>query len=120
MDIRDFLIEQVKEITEGRVTEINDNDTLTAGLGFSSMDIITVIGKIEDEYDLEFTDDSKLNELQTFKDVVDFIESELDKKEKAQKEAPLDKKAQRKKEKQEKKAQKEKEKQEKKAQKHKK
>lgn len=56
---------------------INAQSLLTKDLGLTSYDVIGLVGRFEDEFDVEVPD-RKIKSLKTVNDVVDFIEKLLD------------------------------------------
>ncbi len=55
---------------------INADSRLVGDLGLSSYDVISLIGRFEDEFDIEIPD-RKIKMMKTINDVVEFIESEI-------------------------------------------
>ena len=52
--------------------QIDEGSSLTNDLCLSSLDVISLIGIIEDNFDIEI-DDESIAEMDTVKDVVDYI-----------------------------------------------
>ena len=70
-----------KEIIAGYCTlspdEITNDMTFRDDLGLSSFDLMTLLGDLEDEFDVEFdlgADEHKLSGIQTVGDAIDFLE----------------------------------------------
>ncbi len=53
---------------------INAESRLVGDLGLSSYDVISLIGRFEDEFDIEIPD-RKIKMMKTINDVVEFIEA---------------------------------------------
>ncbi len=58
--------------------QIDEGSSLTNDLCLSSLDVISLIGIIEDNFDIEI-DDESIAEMDTVKDVVDYIISKKQK-----------------------------------------
>lgn len=52
--------------------EISKDSVLSQDLGLSSLDMLSIVGEVEDKYGVEFDDDS-LRSLKTVDDVIQFI-----------------------------------------------
>lgn len=52
--------------------EISKDSVLSQDLGLSSLDMLSIVGEVEDKYGVEFDDDS-LCSLKTVDDVIQFI-----------------------------------------------
>ena len=75
------IFEQLKEIIYdylGDEPELNENSLLGDDLGLSSLDLISIVGDIEDRFEIEFEDDA-VPSIKTVKDAVDYIASRLGK-----------------------------------------
>jgi len=57
-------------------TSITPNSMLVQELGLSSFDVVSLIGRFEDEFDIEIPD-RKIKNLKTIADIADMIESML-------------------------------------------
>jgi len=57
-------------------TSITPNSMLVQELGLSSFDVVSLIGRFEDEIDIEIPD-RKIKNLKTIADIADMIESML-------------------------------------------
>ena len=77
--------QKFKEIAERYCTlkadEITNDMKLRDDLGLSSLDLMTLLGDIEDEFDIEFEfgeDDSKLAGIVTVEDAVNLIKEYME------------------------------------------
>lgn len=52
--------------------EISKDSVLSEDIGLSSLDMLSIVGEVEDKYGVEFDDDS-LRSLKTVDDVIQFI-----------------------------------------------
>ncbi|MBR1752035.1 MAG: acyl carrier protein [Ruminococcus sp.] len=78
--------EKFKEIAAQYCTknadEITNEMSFRDDLGFSSLDLMTFLGDLEDEFDVEFElgdDEKKLSNVQTVGDAINFLQEYLDK-----------------------------------------
>ena len=55
---------------------INENSQLIQDLGFTSYDVVSIVGRFEDEFDIEVPD-RKIKMMKTVADIVTFIESQV-------------------------------------------
>ena len=74
MNIRDDLLEILKDYTDGRITQVNPDDVMTSDLGINSFELFDLICIIEEKYDISIPD-KMLPKLITVKDVVEYLES---------------------------------------------
>lgn len=74
MNIRDDLLEILKDYTDGRITQVNPDDVMTSDLGLNSFELFDLICIIEEKYDISIPD-KMLLKLITVKDVVEYLES---------------------------------------------
>ena len=74
MNIRDDLLEILKDYTDGRITQVNPDDFMTSDLGLNSFELFDLICIIEEKYDISIPD-KMLPKLITVKDVVEYLES---------------------------------------------
>ena len=74
MNIRDDLLEILKDYTDGRITQVNPDDVMTSDLGLNSFELFDLICIIEEKYDIRIPD-KMLPKLITVKDVVEYLES---------------------------------------------
>ncbi len=76
MDIRNDLLEMLIDCTDGRVTEVNPDDVLTADLGLNSFELFEMICLVEEKYEISIPDqDFPL--LTTVKNVVKYLEEKI-------------------------------------------
>lgn len=76
MNIRDELLEMIKEYTDGRITEVNPDDVLTSDLGLNSFELFDLICMTEEKYGITIPD-RLLPTLVTVKDVVEYLEENV-------------------------------------------
>ena len=57
-------------------SDIKENSQLIQDLGFTSYDVVSVVGRFEDEFDIEIPD-RKIKMMKTVADIVAFIESQM-------------------------------------------
>ncbi len=62
----------------GDEPELNENSKLTDDLGLSSLDLISIVGEIEDRFGIE-VDDRSVPSIRTMKDAVAYISDKLGK-----------------------------------------
>lgn len=74
MNIRDDLLEILKDYTDGRITQVSPDDVMTSDLGLNSFELFDLICIIEEKYDISIPD-KMLPKLITVKDVVEYLES---------------------------------------------
>ena len=74
MNIRDDLLEILKDYADGRITQVNPDDVMTSDLGLNSFELFDLICIIEEKYDISIPD-KMLPKLITVKDVVEYLES---------------------------------------------
>lgn len=74
MNIRDDLLEILKDYTDGRITQVKPDDVMTSDLGLNSFELFDLICIIEEKYDISIPD-KMLPKLITVKDVVEYLES---------------------------------------------
>ena len=71
------IFEQLKRIVRDYLGDdkigINEDSILTDDLGLSSLDLISIVGSVEDAFNIE-VQDKDVAEIRTIKDVVDYIE----------------------------------------------
>lgn len=58
---------------------VNADTRLINDLGFSSLDVVSLVGRFEDSFDIEVPD-RKINLMKTVDDIVKFIESATEEK----------------------------------------
>lgn len=74
MNIRDDLLEILKDYTDGRISKVNPDDVMTSDLGLNSFELFDLICIIEEKYNISIPD-KMLPKLITVKDVVTYLES---------------------------------------------
>ena len=71
------MLEQLKDIlvkfTKVNREDITEKSVLTADLGLSSFDVVSIVTEIEDEFDIEIPD-KDIRKFVTVGDAVDYIE----------------------------------------------
>ncbi|MBP9988556.1 MAG: acyl carrier protein, partial [Ruminococcus sp.] len=72
MNIREELLEIIKDYTNGRITEVNPDDVLTSDLGLNSFELFDLICIIEEKYNISIPD-RILPTLVTVKDTVEYL-----------------------------------------------
>lgn len=76
MDIRNDMLEMLRDYTDGRITEVNPDDVLTSDLGLNSFELFDMICLIEEKYEITIPD-RVLSTLVTVKDVVEYLEANV-------------------------------------------
>lgn len=75
------IAEQLKDIIIDYLGDdeiiINEDSLLTDDLGLSSLDLISIVGSIEDGFNI-IIEDNEVPSIRTFKDAVDFIENKIE------------------------------------------
>lgn len=56
--------------------EITENSVLTADLGLSSFDVVSIVSDFEDEFDIEIPD-RDIRKLVTVKDIIEYIQAKI-------------------------------------------
>lgn len=67
------IISEYQGISASNITE---NSQLIQDLGFTSYDVVSIVGRFEDEFDIEVPD-RKIKMMKTVADIVAFIESQV-------------------------------------------
>lgn len=67
------IISEYQGISASSITE---NSQLIQDLGFTSYDVVSIVGRFEDEFDIEVPD-RKIKMMKTVADIVAFIESQV-------------------------------------------
>lgn len=67
------IISEYQGISASNITE---NSQLIQDLGFTSYDVVSIVGRFEDEFDIEVPD-RKIKMMKTVADIVTFIESQV-------------------------------------------
>ncbi|MDO4381035.1 MAG: acyl carrier protein [Clostridia bacterium] len=76
MNLRDELLEILKDYTDGRITSVEPDDVMTYDLGLNSFELFDLICIIEEKYGLSIPD-RVLPTLVTIRDVVEYIEANV-------------------------------------------
>lgn len=76
MNIREDLLEIMKDYTDGRITQVKPDDVLTSDLGLNSFELFDLVCIIEEKYDISIPD-RVLPSLVTVKDIVTFLEENV-------------------------------------------
>ena len=74
-EILEKLFEITKEYVPVDFSELNENTNLHTELGLSSMELVTMLGDIEDAFEVEIPD-TEITKLVTLGDIIDFIEKQ--------------------------------------------
>lgn len=76
--MREEIIKDLKEIifnvTGSDDIEVKEDSDLINDLGLSSLDLIAIIGEIEDHFNITIEDDD-ISSIRTAKDIADYVES---------------------------------------------
>ena len=67
------IISFLNEYAEDTLEDCNENSQLIADLGFNSLDLISIVNDLEEEFNIVI-DDADMDAIVTVKDVVDLIE----------------------------------------------
>ena len=78
-EIFEKLKELIRDYSGSRDLQISEDSSLIKDLQLSSLDVISLIGMIEDKFDIE-VDDDNIAGIVTVKDVVDYIISKQEEK----------------------------------------
>lgn len=77
---RDEIFNELKEIIKEYLGEseldIHEDSVLTEDLDLSSLDLISVVGDVEDAFNISIDDDAIMS-INTVKDVLDYIENQV-------------------------------------------
>ena len=76
MNIREELLEIMKDYTDGRITMVNPDDVLTSDLGLNSFELFDLVCIIEEKYNISIPD-RVLPSLITVKDIVSYLEENV-------------------------------------------
>lgn len=66
----------LSKYTTVRTDEIKENSVLTADLGLSSFDVVSIVSDFEDEFDIEVPD-RDIRKLITVGDIIDYIQKKI-------------------------------------------
>lgn len=75
-EIMDELKEIVLEYLDEVDMEVSEESLLNEDLGLTSLDMISIVGDIEDTFDIEFEDEA-IDDIRTAGDVLDYIEKAI-------------------------------------------
>ena len=73
-EILEELQELIREYSGNNDLQMNEDSSLISDLELSSLDVISLVGIIEDHFDIEI-DDESITKMVTVRDVVDYIKS---------------------------------------------
>ncbi|MBP5280248.1 MAG: acyl carrier protein [Erysipelotrichaceae bacterium] len=73
-EILEELQELIHEYSGNNDLQMNEDSSLISDLELSSLDVISLVGIIEDHFDIEI-DDESITKMVTVRDVVDYIKS---------------------------------------------
>ena len=73
----DKVIAIISEYQDVPASTIHAYSHLVSDLGLTSFDVVSLVGKFEDEFDIEVPD-RKIKTMKTVEDIVRFIEAESD------------------------------------------
>ena len=76
MNLREDLLEMLRDYTDGRIESVEPDDVLTSDLGLNSFELFDLICIIEEKYDISIPD-RVLPTLVTIKDVVEYLEANV-------------------------------------------
>ena len=76
MNIREELLDIMKDYTDGRITEVKPDDVLTSDLGLNSFELFDLVCIIEEKYNISIPD-RILPSLVTVKDIVTYLEENV-------------------------------------------
>lgn len=68
------IIEILSEFTLEPAEKITENSRLVGDLDLTSLDVIGIISRIEDEFEIE-VDEAQISDFQTVKDVTEYVKS---------------------------------------------
>lgn len=72
----DKIVEILSQYTEVPADQIKPESKILEDLGLTSLDVMDLIGALEDEYDLEISD-AEIRSISTVQDIEDFISSHV-------------------------------------------
>lgn len=74
------IIKQLKEIIYKYLgdeeTEIKEESVLTNDLGLTSLDLISIVGDVEDSFDIDIKDED-IETIETVGDIVEYVSSKM-------------------------------------------
>lgn len=75
-----FMLSAIQNILSKYTTvnknEITENSVLTADLGLSSFDVVSIVSDFEDEFDIEIPD-RDIRKIVTVKDIIGYIQAKI-------------------------------------------
>ena len=74
--MKNELIEIISKVTEIPVKKINLDSNLVKDLKLESLDLVSLVAEFEEKYNI-VVDDKDIKNLQTVKDIVDYIEKNV-------------------------------------------
>ncbi len=74
--MKDEVIEIISNVTEIPVKKININSNLVKDLELESLDLVSLIASFEEKYNIT-VEDKDIKNLQTVKDIVEYIEKNV-------------------------------------------
>ena len=70
------LVDIIVNFVEVNKEDITPDSRFMEDLGFTSFDFMSMLGELEDEFDIEIPN-SQIKKFKTVKDIIKFIESEI-------------------------------------------
>ena len=74
--MKNDVIEIISKVTEIPVKKINLDSNLVKDLKLESLDLVSLVAEFEEKYNI-VVDDKDIKNLQTVKDIVDYIEKNV-------------------------------------------
>lgn len=74
--MKNEVIEIISKVTEIPVKKINLDSNLVKDLKIESLDLVSLVAEFEEKYNI-VVDDKDIKNLQTVKDIVDYIEKNV-------------------------------------------
>ncbi len=74
--MKNEVIEIISKVTEIPVKKINLDSNLVKDLKLESLDLVSLVAEFEEKYNI-VVDDKDIKNLQTVKDIVDYIEKNV-------------------------------------------
>ncbi len=74
--MKNEVIEIISKVTEIPVKKINLDSNLVKDLELESLDLVSLVAEFEEKYNI-VVDDKDIKNLQTVKDIVDYIEKNV-------------------------------------------
>ena len=66
------IIEVMAEFSDVPLESINEESRLVGDLGLTSLDVVGIISRLEDEFDIN-VDENQIEDFQTVRDVVNYV-----------------------------------------------